>query len=97
VVQPRNEGGEVGRKREEGVRYLALVLLCVHCKELVQMLFRSQDAELVWRSPPSRQLSREKRVEYESDVKERFYDDYLGKRTSAHALSTLSIHHSLYT
>ena len=36
----------------------------------------------MWRSPPSRQLSREKRVEYESDVRERFYDDYLGGRTS---------------
>ena len=36
----------------------------------------------MWRSPPSRQLSREKRIEYESDVRERFYDDYLGNRTS---------------
>ena len=42
----------------------------------------AQDGELMWRSPPSRQLSREKRVEYESDVRERFYDDYLGSRTS---------------
>lgn len=41
-----------------------------------------QDDELTWRSPPSRQLSREKRIEYESDVKERFYDDYIGNRTS---------------
>lgn len=41
-----------------------------------------KDGELTWRSPPSRQLSREKRVEYESDVQERFYDDYLGNRTT---------------
>jgi hypothetical protein len=43
------------------------------------------DGELTWRSPPSRQLSREKRVEYESDTRERFYDDYLGARTTGDA------------
>ena len=36
----------------------------------------------MWKSPPTRQLSREKRVEYESDVRERFYDDYIGQRRS---------------
>lgn len=41
-----------------------------------------QDDRLMWKSLPSRQLSRQKRVEYESDVRERFYDDYLGNRTS---------------
>ena len=49
----------------------------------------------MWRSPPSRQLSREKRVEYESDVKERFYDDYLGARTSQSNL--LGILHAIET
>jgi hypothetical protein len=44
-----------------------------------------KDVELTWRSPPSRQLSREKRVEYESDVRERFYDDYIGNRTTGDA------------
>ena len=47
-----------------------------------------QDGELAWRSPPSRQLSREKRIEYESDIRERFYDDYLGGRTSKAHTST---------
>ena len=42
----------------------------------------------MWRSPPSRQLSREKRVEYESDVRERFYDDYIGARTSEAHISS---------
>lgn len=41
-----------------------------------------QDDRLLWKSPPSRQLSHQKRVEYESDVRERFYDDYLGNRAS---------------
>ena len=41
-----------------------------------------QDGELVWKSPPTRQLSREKRAEYESDIRERFYDDYIGQRRS---------------
>lgn len=43
------------------------------------------DDRLLWKSPPSRQLTRQKRVEYESDVRERFYDDYLGPRTSGDA------------
>ena len=37
---------------------------------------------LTFKSPPSRQLSREKRQEYQLDVSERFYDDYIGGRTS---------------
>lgn len=43
------------------------------------------DDHLKWKSPPSRQLSQQKRVEYESDVRERFYDDYLGSRTTGDA------------
>ena len=52
-----------------------------------------QDDELIWKSPPSRQLSREKRVEYESDVRERFYDDYIGNRTSM----TIGLFHVYYS
>lgn len=37
---------------------------------------------LLWKTPPSRQLSREKRREFECDVQERFYDDYIGVRNS---------------
>ena len=37
---------------------------------------------LIWKSPPTRQLSREKRREFQSDVSERFYDDYIGTRAS---------------
>lgn len=36
----------------------------------------------MWKSPPTRQLSREKRLEYECDIRERFYDDYIGQRNS---------------
>ena len=50
-----------------------------------------QDDELTWRSPPSRQLSRERRIGYESDVQERFYDDYIGDRTSE-MLTCICIH-----
>lgn len=45
------------------------------------LLGYSQDY-LIWKSPPTRQLSREKRREFEADVNERFYDDYIGTRSS---------------
>ena len=53
-----------------------------------------QDAELVWKSPPTRQLSREKRAEYESDIRERFYDDYIGQRRSEYNLVTVYLLHN---
>lgn len=37
---------------------------------------------LIWKSPPTRQLSQQKRREFELDVTERFYDDYIGPRTT---------------
>jgi len=43
---------------------------------------------LKWTTPPSRQLSRQKRVEYESDIRERFYDDYLGARTGRYLVQS---------
>lgn len=43
--------------------------------------FSLQD-HLIWKSPPTRQLSQQKRREFELDVTERFYDDYIGPRTS---------------
>ncbi|KAL5481794.1 hypothetical protein EMCRGX_G022037 [Ephydatia muelleri] len=46
-----------------------------------QGLHPKSDA-LVWKSPPTRQLSREKRLEYECDIRERFYDDYIGQRNT---------------
>ena len=49
-----------------------MTFVCIHVLK---------DDRLKWTTPPSRQLSRQKRVEYESDIRERFYDDYLGDRT----------------
>lgn len=40
---------------------------------------------LIWKTPPSRQLSGEKRQEFQLDVTERFYDDYLGARSTGDA------------
>jgi hypothetical protein len=37
---------------------------------------------LIWKTPPTRQLSQQKRQEFELDVTERFYDDYMGARNT---------------
>lgn len=60
------------------------------CNSLYFILI--QDEQLRWRGPPTRQLTRQRRIEYESDIRERFYDDYIGERRSKSTISSCPEH-----